>query len=255
MMGFDWWTLVLQTINFLVLVWLLQRFLYRPALRVIARRKELAEQAFTEAEAAKSEAVAASERYEDERRTFSESRQTLLQRTHSELEEERTRLLDAARAEAEEIVTAARADLETERAAMLSEVRGEVADLALDMSVAVLNQFAGISGAGLDDALSELEAQLDALPATERNRLAADLSGPDSTLQVITASKLDEDHRERWRTALLKRLEPDARVEFAVDPALIGGAELRFPHAVLSAAWSELLNQSREMLLSDDGTD
>src|SRR3546814_21092072 len=34
-MHFDWWTLALQTVNFAIPVWLLQRFLYKPVLRLI----------------------------------------------------------------------------------------------------------------------------------------------------------------------------------------------------------------------------
>lgn len=253
-MSIDWWTLGLQSVNFLVLVWLLQRFLYRPALKAIARRKELAERALNDAEMAKREAAAASQRYEDERQAFAETRQTLLQKTHTALEEERTRLLDAARAEAEQIVETGRADLETERAAMLSALREEVADLALDMAVTVMTRFAGISASGLDGALSELTGQLNALPETERNRLTDDLADPEATLRVTTAAELDEEQRERWRAALLELL-PGARVQFTVDPGLIGGAELHFPHALLSAAWSELLNQSRETLLVDESAD
>ncbi|MEO0035300.1 MAG: synthase, partial [Pseudomonadota bacterium] len=38
-MSLDWSSLALQTVNFLVLVWLLQRFLYRPVLAAIDRRR------------------------------------------------------------------------------------------------------------------------------------------------------------------------------------------------------------------------
>jgi F-type H+-transporting ATPase subunit b len=41
-MQFDWWTLALQTVNFLILVWLLHRFLYKPVLGIVdARRAEI----------------------------------------------------------------------------------------------------------------------------------------------------------------------------------------------------------------------
>ena len=49
-MSFDWWTFGLQVINFLVLVWLLQRFLYKPVRRIIEQRRELAGKALSEAE-------------------------------------------------------------------------------------------------------------------------------------------------------------------------------------------------------------
>jgi F-type H+-transporting ATPase subunit b len=55
-MQIDWWTLVLQVINFLVLVWLSWRFLYQPVKEVIQKRKQLAEHAFAEAEKRRAEA-------------------------------------------------------------------------------------------------------------------------------------------------------------------------------------------------------
>ena len=36
----DWFTVVAQLINFLVLVWLLQRFLFKPVKAIVAKRKE-----------------------------------------------------------------------------------------------------------------------------------------------------------------------------------------------------------------------
>ena len=43
-MRFDWTTLLLQTVNLLVLVWLLQRFLFRPVMAIIAERRRLRSQ-------------------------------------------------------------------------------------------------------------------------------------------------------------------------------------------------------------------
>lgn len=41
-MTIDWWTLGLQTVNVLVLVWILARFLFRPVARIIADRQAAA---------------------------------------------------------------------------------------------------------------------------------------------------------------------------------------------------------------------
>ncbi len=49
-MKIDWWTLFLQTVNFLLLVWLLQHFLYKPVRAVFEKRRKLAEQALNKAE-------------------------------------------------------------------------------------------------------------------------------------------------------------------------------------------------------------
>ncbi|HEY0837285.1 MAG TPA: hypothetical protein VGE72_25455, partial [Azospirillum sp.] len=85
-MHLDGWTLLLQAINFLVLVWLLRHFLYRPVLAVIAERQAATERVRTQAEAIRQEADGMRRGLEDAR---------------AGLSAERDRLLAAARAEAE----------------------------------------------------------------------------------------------------------------------------------------------------------
>ena len=53
LMRFDWTTLALQTVNVLVLLWLLRRFLFRPVVEIIAERKDAAEKLLAEAAAAR----------------------------------------------------------------------------------------------------------------------------------------------------------------------------------------------------------
>src|SRR5579871_1502987 len=50
-MQLDWSTLLLEVINFLVLVWILKRFLYKPVLSVIAQRKAAIDKTLSDAEA------------------------------------------------------------------------------------------------------------------------------------------------------------------------------------------------------------
>jgi F-type H+-transporting ATPase subunit b len=55
-MNFSWWTFALQAANFLILVWLLQRFLFKPVKAIVARRKEEISHALTEESAEKESA-------------------------------------------------------------------------------------------------------------------------------------------------------------------------------------------------------
>ena len=58
-MQIDWWTLLFQIINFLVLIWLLKRFLYHPVQRVLQQRRELVHAATAEAQHSQAQAEAA----------------------------------------------------------------------------------------------------------------------------------------------------------------------------------------------------
>ena len=56
-MHIDWWTLALQTVNVLVLIWLLARFFFRPVVDIVAKRQEEANKLLADAAAARQEAA------------------------------------------------------------------------------------------------------------------------------------------------------------------------------------------------------
>jgi F-type H+-transporting ATPase subunit b len=63
-MNFDWTTFVLEVINFLILVWLLKRFLYRPVLDAVARRQSAVTATLADAATMRTEAQRLQTEYE-----------------------------------------------------------------------------------------------------------------------------------------------------------------------------------------------
>jgi len=249
-MQIDWWTLALQAVNFLVLVWLLWRFLYRPVREVIAQRKQRAEQAMAEAAEKESDAEAARQRYEKARADLAEERQDALKKIHGEWDAERRKLLEEAKSEAAGMMEAARESLAKEREATLKEVRERVADLAVEFAAELLRKVGSQASSGAY--LARIERRLEELPEVELARLRDDLAAADAVLTVATATPLAPEEREAWAERFGARLGQDHRVEFAADPQILGGAELRFPHAVLKFTLADQLRQAREALREDD---
>ena len=98
-MQIDWWTLGLQTVNFLIVIWLLSRFLYRPIRRIIEER-EAADKAASDAAKDKlEEAQAVRRTYEDKTAQLAAERQEREADFHKSLEAERDKRLEAARKE------------------------------------------------------------------------------------------------------------------------------------------------------------
>jgi len=249
-MQIDWWTLVLQGINFLVLVWLLWRFLYRPVREVIEKRRELAEQAFAQADQEKQEAEAARQRFEDDREKLGQERQDMLKKIHDELEAERGKVLEAARQQADKLIESAHGAIAGEREAALTEIREQTAELAAELAADLLRK----AGAEAESMvfLDRLEQQLKALPAEERDRLERDLSADDARLTVVTAAPLKPKDRDQWVKRLSACLGRNDKTEFATDPAILGGAELRFPHAVLKFTWADQLRKAKDVLRKNE---
>jgi len=249
-MQIDWWTLALQAVNFLVLVWLLWRFLYRPVREVIEKRKQLAGQAFADADIQKSEAEAARQRFEEDRAGLAQERQDMLRKIHDELEAGRRKVLEEATDKADELLEAARESIVQEREAALTEIRDEAAALAVELASGLLRKIGSSASGGLFP--EQLERQLKDMTADESGRLQKDLAADGARLTVVTASPLTPGEREQWTDRLSACLGQRDRTDFATDPGILGGAELRFPHAVLRFTWADQLRKAGELLGRDD---
>ena len=241
-MRFDWWTLALQTINFVVLVWLLTRFLYKPVLGMIdARRAEVAQQ-YAGAAAAEAKAKALLEGTEKER---------------AGIAAERSDALRAAVAAAEEAAKARRVQAEREAASLLDEARKTLATERDEASAAVreasLDLGTEIARRLLADLPTELRAEawlerveqhLANVTPAEREALNSSLNGG-GNLHVVTALPLPEPVAVIWRTRLGRAFGAGTAVDFECDPALIAGTELHFPSAILRFSWRSVLETMR----------
>src|ERR1700736_5749722 len=98
----DWFTVAAQITNFLLLVWLLKRFLYKPILGAMDAREQRIAAQLRDAETQKSEAEVQSKRLREAREEFERQKQALLSQAKAEAEATRQRLTEQAR---DEIVT------------------------------------------------------------------------------------------------------------------------------------------------------
>lgn len=94
-MELDWVTFALEVVNFLVLIWILQRFLYKPVLAAIARRKAAIEKTLAEASARQADALALEEQYRNRLTDWEREKATLQARVAEEINAQRTRAMTA----------------------------------------------------------------------------------------------------------------------------------------------------------------
>ena len=102
-MPIDWFTVVAQAINFLILVWLLKRFLYKPILHAIDEREKGIAAQLAQAEAKKAEAQQERDDFQHKNEAFDQERAALLKKATDEAKAERQRLLDEARKDADSL--------------------------------------------------------------------------------------------------------------------------------------------------------
>jgi F-type H+-transporting ATPase subunit b len=123
--------LIFQVINFLLLLYLLNRFLFKPLLARMDERGEKIAKGLEDAEtAARDRELARAER----EAAVSEARREaadMLARANKIAEDTRKDILEQARSEAEKVTARAREEIVAEKDRAMAEIRGQVADLAL----------------------------------------------------------------------------------------------------------------------------
>jgi F-type H+-transporting ATPase subunit b len=156
--GVDVFKLAFQIINFLLLLWLLNRFLIKPLLGRLDERKGKIEKGLEDAEAAARDrelARAEREAAVDEARREA---QAMIARANKIADDSRTEILTQARAEAEKVTARAREEINAEKEKAMAELRASVADLALEAAGKLVR--AEMSGATqkrlVDDFLKEV---------------------------------------------------------------------------------------------------
>src|ERR1035438_4841438 len=92
----DWFTVAAQALNFLILVWMMKRFLYKPILNAIDAREKLVAAELADAAGKKAEAQKDRDEFKKKNEEFDQQRAALLSKATDEAKAERQRLLDEA---------------------------------------------------------------------------------------------------------------------------------------------------------------
>lgn len=225
-MSIDWWTLGLQAINAIVLIWILARFLFRPVSKIIAERQAAAHSALDAAQAARAAAQADREAVKAEGAAMAAQRADLIAKAQAEAAQERQRLAKAAENEIAKTRAEAAEDIRKLRRQAQDALSTQAGELATDIARRLMERLpdaARIDGFidGLADAVAEL-------PEVTRTGLGVD--GP----LKLRAARAPNPEEEKALTAKLSAvLGRDVSVEITPDPTLIAGLELDAETAIV----------------------
>jgi F-type H+-transporting ATPase subunit b len=124
-------SLIIQGINFLILLYLLKRILYKPLLAKMAERTGAIRESLAEAQRARAEAAKQQEENAERLRAAHAEAASIRAAALKEAAEEQRKLVEAARGEAARLVESARAQMDADIRRAREELRREVADLAI----------------------------------------------------------------------------------------------------------------------------
>lgn len=223
-MQIDWTTLVLEIINFLVLVWILKRFLYKPVMEAIAARQQRVEAKLAEARVIEDGARELERQYQRRLADWDMEKAKARAALDTELLQERNRQMQALDKALLE---------ERERVAAVTAHKQQEAQRELEIeALAHAQRFASALLARLADPVVEsrfvslLFEDWANLPDTQLESLRRAVLVDKAKATVTTAFPLSPAQRREIESALQSRLEADLVVAFDEDPSLLAGVRL-----------------------------
>jgi F-type H+-transporting ATPase subunit b len=219
-MGFSWSTFFIQILNFVVLIWILTRFLYQPVTRAIAGRQKEIREELQQADEVKQHSEALSRQYEDRLKDWEREKAQLKAAFDKELNDERIQRESQLRASLEREREQAEAAARVREREAARRLQREAAQNAAQFCARLLSRVASpeLEGMIVDAAIADMQS----FSADQRASLSRALDGRPEVV-VTTRYPLDEARRAALADALTTYLSRAPHPRFEQNDALVAG--------------------------------
>lgn len=220
----DWFTIAAQVLNFLILVWLMKRFLYKPILQAIDAREQWIATELADADAKKTEAQKERDEFQAKNEEFDQQRTSMLIKSKDEAKAERQRLLDEARKATEALRAKRLDDLKSEQESLNDEIRRRTRKEVFSI---VRKTLTDLAGTNLEERMSEVfMRRLQELNHKANEGLTKVLKTSPKPILVRSAFELPSEQRAAIQKVLKETFSAESHVRFETAPDVISGIEL-----------------------------
>ena len=220
----DWFTVGAQALNFLILLWLMKRFLYAPVLNAIDAREQRIAAELKDAETRKSEAQKEREEFERKNETFDQQRAELMSKATAEVEAQGRDMLKKARETAADWTAKRQEALRTEAEGLSRAIEDSARNEVLAITRKALKDLAATD---LESSMVEIFMQrLRALQGQAKTDLVAALKSASPAPTISSAFALPTGQQAAIQKMVQALFSSDIPLRFEIRPDLVCGIEL-----------------------------
>jgi len=242
-MHIEWFVLFCQIFNFLLLVYLLKRFLYSRIIKAMDDREAKIAARFADAEDMKAKATEAAELYEKRNQSLSEAKEKMLNEATMAADAKRKELMEKVREEVDQVKTRWQDMLIREQDAFFSDLRQRAAKQLYATARKALRDLAD---ADLEERIvDEFLRRIKALDEEKSIQIRNAIKGGGNQVTIQSAFAISEQKRGQIEEVLKKQVTNGFTLRYLREPDIVSGIELRVNgHKI---AWS--LNEYLESLV------
>lgn len=223
-MEVNWFTVIAQIVNFLILVWLLKRFLYKPVLDAIDQREEKIAKQLSDAEEKKAEAEKERTLYVQKNITFDNERTAKLEEVREEVSSEKKRLLEEARKESSVLRSKYEETLKQQKQDLKDSVKRKTKEAVFSIASKTLTDLAN---ANLEEqAVDVFIAKIKSLDADSKTKLKNALENADMKVTIKSVFEIPLPIKHELEKRIKEITEQENDFLYQMDPNLISGIEI-----------------------------
>ncbi|MGP8305266.1 F0F1 ATP synthase subunit delta [Vibrio sp. YIC-376] len=220
-MEFSWTTFVLEIINFLVLIWILKRFLFKPVMAVISQRQAGIDKQFSESQRLNDESAALKDEYENRLSNWERQCQLAKEELAREIDAERASRLELLKQSIEQEKKKAEVAESRQRMEAIRDSEQQALQQSAQFATSLLSR---ASGPELEARLLEtLLDDLSSLSHESAAKLLLQWGVSPEVIEVSSAYPIPEEKRQDLEKALMTVSQLSIPVQYVQNPELIAG--------------------------------
>ncbi len=223
-MNVNWFTVIAQVINFLILVWLLKKFLYKPVLDAIDAREKKIVSRLQDAESKMAEAKKEQDDFAEKNKQFDAQKKELMDKAIADTNRQKDKLLEAARKDVDALHAKQQKTIADMQQNLKTELAQKTQKEVFDISRKALLEIASV---GLEEqAVKFFISRLDELKDEEKTKFTDAFTSGSKPVLVQSAFELAKPQQTEINKSVDKILGRETSLEFKTSPEIIGGIEL-----------------------------
>jgi len=220
----NWSTFLLEIINFLVLVWILKHFLYRPVLLILEKRRQKIEQSLKESTERQTQALALEKQYQGRLDEWEREKQQLREALQEEMQNEKILKQQQLQTDLSSEREKAAVIAERHQSEMLQQSQQNAHQQSARFAAKLLS---AVAGPELESRLFELLLKtLDELDNEHQTTLRNACKTTTENIIITSAYALSDDQRKQLEQKLCTLSEQSVKIIYEQNPQLLAGLRI-----------------------------
>lgn len=247
-MQINWFTVIAQLVNFLVLVWLMKKYLYKPILDAINKRESKIAAELADAKSKVSAAKKEQTEFQQKNEAFDANKKKMMDQATADTEKERQKLMYKAQKDAEDLQNKIEKASKEQQENLHADVVQKTQQQVLSIAKQALAQLASTTLE--EQAVQVFIGKIKSLSAKEKTKFNDAFHSATSPVSVKSAFTLSNKEQKSIKTAIADLLGEKIDYEFETHPTTISGIELAANGYKLSWNFSAYIDSLQKSLTS-----